>query len=510
MGVRSLLQSVYQWKIQQERFKQFVQRYNRKHQGKISDCGKKVGILVTPWFLTTVPWYSITLGLMLQKRGAFVTFIIDDLPFGKSPALRRMQLKGIKTILSQLLSQFPSIFLSEYQRLGQISDQQKKDEIVSKLVDMCTIHYMRGESLEPGRKSYEKAISKQLDQIYTAVENLIWHQNFEYYLIPGGILGSTGIFCELAKLKPVRIASYDSGDGVMLIAANGIAAQLNDIPIAFYNLKADIGNLAYVHNIARKTLVERQNGNDPFSYQKTVNSNNKSKGVITGGVLIPLNSSWDSAALGLHNVFRCSTEWVLETVEWVINHTSEEIIVRQHPAERHKHCRSNDDFSQILKDHFGDHPQVSFIAAEDPVNTYEIIRRVKVIVVHTSTVGIEAAVLGKCVITSSDNYYSELGFVNKARSKKEYFEMIKEGIKSDHFYDEGKINNALECYYITQKQNWLFTDFDPFIHFNKWSCMDLESLYNDHNISLMLSSINNNIPLPWLRHIETVKNVSSA
>ena len=90
--------------------------------------------------------------------------------------------------------------------------------------------------------------------------------NPDYIIIPGGGYSITGLWIELGKIYNCRIASIDSGFGIILISTDGIAANLDDIPRAIGLLKKKSDR--YVFNQARKELEKRRLGKDKFSSQK--------------------------------------------------------------------------------------------------------------------------------------------------------------------------------------------------------------------------------------------------
>ncbi len=71
--------------------------------------------------------------------------------------------------------------------------------------------------------------------------------------------------------------------------------------------------------------------------------------------------------------------------------------------------------------------------SDDPVNTYDLIGKAKVVVSYISTVGSEAAALGKTVVTEGKSCYADLGFVWEQKTRKEYFEFLSKALK-------GKLN----------------------------------------------------------------------
>ena len=52
-----------------------------------------------------------------------------------------------------------------------------------------------------------------------------------------------------------------------------------------------------------------------------------------------------------------------------------------------------------------------FVAAEDSVNSYDLLRSARLVLPFTSNIGIEAAAIGKPVLVSGAAYYADLGFV---------------------------------------------------------------------------------------------------
>src|SRR5262249_52842409 len=141
-------------------------------------------------------------------------------------------------------------------------------------------------------------------------------------------------------------------------------------------------------------------------------------------VLIPMNVDFDTAALGRHVHFEDTTEWVCETAQFALSRSSSRVVVRQHPSERRELERSRLDLRQRLFERFGDNGRVRFVAAEDPVSTYDLVRDARVVVPFVSTFGVEAAALGKTVIAAGASYYTELGFAYSARSRAAYFELL--------------------------------------------------------------------------------------
>ena len=173
--------------------------------------------------------------------------------------------------------------------------------------------------------------------------------------------------------------------------------------------------------------------------------------------------------------------------------------MRQHPAERLAFARTTDNYRALLDSHFGAHPRLHFIAAEDPVNSYALMDRVAAVVAHSSTIGTEAAALGRPVVTGSNAYYSGLGFVWRADSIEEYRNLLVQAAAGTLKVTEAMQRDARICFYVTQCCNWVFSPFNP-ADYAKWSLESLEHWRRQPTITRMLRSLLTNTPVAELNH----------
>lgn len=465
---------------------------------------KNIAVLVLPWLSTDVPWFSIVSGLFLARRGNKVIFIFDDFPFGKKPLAFSLITTCLRNVLKLLTPNYAILHLRNFFLSGDLSSDQLSH--IERLAQLNAVWALRGEMDSNGRQQYIDVISKQLATSYSAIRSLMVEPEFDVIFIPGGVYGASGIWRECSISAGVRVASFDSGGyGTLMLAADGIAAQLHDIPRAFDLLKAlpNFGDeKQFILDTASAEMKRRRAGTDKFASQMI--SKTEKELNFDNGVLIALNSSWDSAALGLHVFFENSTQWIVETTRWLIDNTDVKILIRQHPAERLEIARTSDNYKKLLTDNFGDSDRVHFIAADAPVNTYDLLPLVSTVLVYTSTIGVEAAGLGKVVITPSDSYYSELGFVWHADSKETYFKHLYNAIAENYKVTSSMKDDAMCCYYLTQCCNWVFTPFNP-EGFSDWSSYTLDALYKTETVQKVLTSIQDNVPVAFLNHLENIE-----
>jgi hypothetical protein len=75
---------------------------------------------------------------------------------------------------------------------------------------------------------------------------------------------------------------------------------------------------------------------------------------------------------------------------------------------------------------------VVFIDPDEYVSSYELIQASHFVAVYNSTIGLEATLLGKAVLTAGKARYTQISTTNLPRSKEEYTDMFKEFLYMEH------------------------------------------------------------------------------
>lgn len=468
-----------------------------------SEGALRCAILVTPWLGTSVPWFSVGIGLLLAREGHNVAFILDDFMFGKNRLRYRFVLACLSAVMHRIGSRHKILIMSKVVA-SNVLEADSKAQIRS-LAELNAVWELRGEIKSAGRAAFVDLCEKQLQVAYNPIKNTVNEHQFEFIFIPGGVWGTSGLWAANARKAGIRIASFDNGGfGSAMIAVNGLACHLQDIPMAFNLIKEEAGQIdgiEYAVSQAQVEMNKRMQKSDKFKYQVT--KTQPIGGRYDDAILVALNSSWDSAALGLHAVFDSNSDWIIFTVKYLLEHTNSTVVVRQHPAERLSFARTSDDYRKLLDDNFHSSHRVHFIAAEDEINSYDLIRQVKGVIVHTSTIGIEAAANRKPVITTSNCYYSDLGFVHKAHGLAEYGMLLDAISLGNLKLTDYQQRDALVCYYLTQCCNFIWTSFNP-EDFMIWSKLDANDLGEDDGVKIIMKGIINNIPVAYINHASRV------
>lgn len=459
----------------------------------------RIAVVVMPWCGSAVPWFSLVCGMLLAANGNKVSFVLDDMPFGDGGRnWWRFQLACIKSVLKLLRGRHEIIALRNHGANAALTDSVQRS--LERLANLNVVWAQRGEINTPAHDV--QLAYQQLSASHSAIVRVLRSNHFDALFVPGGVWGSSGIWAEHSHAAGVRVATYDSGGyGMLLLAVNGIACQLQDIPRAFSLLKANTDSpqkQAFIVESALGEIGKRRAGVDKFSSQ--VQGAQTSDPRFAGAVLMALNSPWDSAALGLHTVFESTQEWIVETVKYLLENTSAPVIVRQHPVERLAIARSSDDYRDLLARHFGSHPRLHFVAAEDPVNSYDLLEQAVAVVVYTSTIGIEAAAHGKPVVTESCSYYADLGFVHKATNLEHYRKLLSEAVSGQSPVTSAMRDDALACYYLTQCCNWVITPFNV-PGFHEWILRDLRDLAQEQSVRSIVQALEKDVPIAFLNHL---------
>lgn len=451
-------------------------------------------VAVIPWLGTGIPWLSLAVGRMLAATGVRVTFALDDWPFEANEARRRMIIGALGWTMRGLEREHRILRLSD----ASSSEDELPLTLINELAEANATWEKKGEIVAEGRAAIERRNHLLISQASGPIASVLDEVAADVLFLPGGVFGTSGVWNALARSRGMRVASFDNGGfGTWMVATDGLACHHGDIARAtkmLYEQSAP-AELASMIKLAAREIEARRQGVDLFAYQ--IKGSIGGLSALSGGLLLALNSSWDSAALGIHKVFSSNIEWILETVNYLLHHTTAPIIVRQHPAERFDFARTTDDYGSVLRARFGDHPRLHFIAAADPVNSYALLEQVNAVLVHSSTIGNEAAAMGVPVITASNAYFAAIGFVEQASTREEYFALLDRAASGRLKVSLAQRKTAQLCYFVTQVSNWVRSDFNP-EQFKLWHRRPLGEWLTEPAIARMIEAIVTNVPVAVL------------
>jgi hypothetical protein len=323
------------------------------------------------------------------------------------------------------------------------------------------------------------------------------------------VWGLSGVYVTLTAGLGKTYTTYDCGLGTVTICHNGIACHQIDLPAAVSLVKSEFTakQQEHVRDRAWKELKERMDGRgNQAAFQVRAAGDAATSDF---NVLVPLNLRWDSAALARKRLFETVEDWIVAVLRWAESEPNARVCFRQHPSERETVLRGSDDIGDLMARENKIPERVRFVAAEDDVNTYEVLRTIKVVSPYTSSVGVEAGMLGIPVIVSAHNYYDHASFVQHPETREEYFALLSHAIRGELSVAPEGTHDAALFYHLVQECNILPTHFTPAPgDFVSWVKVPPDQLWHEPACADLRESLMTGRPLSYLasrRVASTVK-----
>lgn len=417
---------------------------------------QKVGILVCPWMNTAVPWYSITIGAILRRRGYKVALIVNDMwisckypiPYYKYKEQCKAILKLVKR--NKIIQQyFDVIYLSQIEKAVLTTEDEAK---LNELAQIATVRQF-GSSGKAGTAEYEKATENWkniFNEFYPNILSVLLKEQWKKIIIPGGLFLDSGLFFEAAKKNDVTIVTYDASPSSVFIGIDTCAARNGNVKEAV-DILIEQNKGHELYEKALKILKSRKSGEKDIAPHMNLNVIQKCSYEEMGignsyDVVIFMNVENDTAALGTHSIFQNDLDWISETVKYILEKTNLTVAIREHPLQR---LFGESELSSKIKE-LKTSDRVCFFNYDDDVNSYRLIEASKAIVVCTSTVGLEAAMYGKSVILESDCYYGGAKCIKQAKTKEQYFQSILDAVDQPMHMTQAEKEEVGVYYYLTQ------------------------------------------------------------
>jgi hypothetical protein len=435
------------------------------------DIGKSdtniVLVLVAPWYLTNVPWYSFLLGLALIQRGRRVAFVVDDLITDiakKNPKFQSFFIRLAARILARRIN--VATFL-----LSSLGDDYSvlSDDSVLQLITANWTH------ANQGHVDISNATKRMVFNNFRTIEKKLTTLNGRFSsshcIVPGGILGSTGILYNVIRSahSDNKIISYDSGVvKETIFSYRGVAALFEDIPF-FLNCYGDalVQQRCQVLETARGLLLRRRLGKDRLQGYRLMNDKPKAAERF---ILISPNVAWDTAVLWGRCVFESHEEWILESTDYVLRTSPFHVKIRLHPAETFFRVPSMPKLKDRITRRFSTYGnRIEIIDPASSVDTYSLIEESEGVLTHNSTVGLEAMLIGKPVVVAAESYYSRSGVIKAPLSRADYFHFLSKVLTGEGVSHDVDAFRAALCYLLSQRYTYVFDEvITPSLTYRRW------------------------------------------
>src|ERR1700730_6498590 len=303
-----------------------VDRYCRRirRHGRVSlpkSSGAKVGVLVSPWQQTAVPFYLIEWAICLQRQGLDVEFIWDVWP--NDPGNPSGEEKAILAALeaAEVTFRIPIVRPSGTAKSTMTGSPRLA------LLAFEAITRNRGREPQPG-DSDVTAEENRLRAHLGRVQGFIARKRYSWILVPGGVWAVSGVYWDLCQTLEIGLTTFDSGPGLLCFQHGGPAAHFPDLSSSMQVLakKCEQNELVRrkVEEWVEERLSIRRKGEDEFHLQPQGETASQKR----TDIVVPLNYRLDTAAMCRQRLFSSINDWMLALVRWAEAHPDASIAFR--------------------------------------------------------------------------------------------------------------------------------------------------------------------------------------
>jgi hypothetical protein len=144
------------------------------------------------------------------------------------------------------------------------------------------------------------------------------------------------------------------------------------------------------------------------------------------------NCSADTSVFAANTVFSQQIEWVDASIGYAAAHPELGLIIRIHPVEETtgslregKAITARDKIADGIAERWPDLPaNVRVVGGRDPLSSYDLMQISHLVLAYVSTVGIEAAILGRAVINAGSYHYTGKGFTHCPETPDAYLALL--------------------------------------------------------------------------------------
>jgi hypothetical protein len=420
--------------------------------------GKKI-FLFASWHYWIV--HTALCGLVLRGLGHDVT--LGYLPYGDydKPVNRfdlRLQELYARNILKQLQPYLRLVSLFSLKTLSRLPEALNK--AVKRTTVSDTQYILQREDVT-GEESIYQLRNIRNRQVARQVLAYFQKERPDVVIVPNGMVQEFGAVYETARYLGINAVTYEFGDPNrrVWLAQNKLVIHHNNDELWAVNKDR------ILNQEQRKSLEEL------FAGRRGLTKGEKfahlwQKAEPEGGakvratldlderpiVLLPTNVLGDTATLGLTVFSKSMTEWLQRVVLFLAGRSEVQVVIRIHPAET---WTVGPSVAEIIDQVLPDLPShIHMIGSREEINTYDLMEIADLVLVYTTSVGLEMATRGIPVLVSGRAHYRNKGFTIDADSWDEYFDKLKAILKDSRAFrlSPAQVEQAWNYAYIFFKE----------------------------------------------------------
>jgi hypothetical protein len=134
---------------------------------------------------------------------------------------------------------------------------------------------------------------------------------------------------------------------------------------------------------------------------------------------------WDAQIDFPSNFYSDQLEWINDTIDFFDKNENLQLIIRISPAEVNitKPARQKV-YDEVLKRYKTLPKNIFVIKPEDPISSYEILKKCEYIIIYGSRIGIELAAMGKKIIVCGEGFVRNKNIAIDIKDKKQYLNIL--------------------------------------------------------------------------------------
>ena len=394
----------------------------------------KIGFFSTPG--TFGCCVDLLLGLLLKKSGHDVTIVYADESLPLQETHNKAQPEKWESKTRQHVSQFKRLADCAGVRVVAASsisgplDSSNQVADVDGTVHMSLLrHYRVGEIDDslPKVEQRRDLLAKSVNQSLLVGQYLSRDVSVDRFLVNHGLYATTGPARLVALANSVPVLTFDRAkrQGCMNFTwtyssdkwnIEGIWVKERENPMSEQdNQELDAylaSRLTHSEDIYQYNSGAKQS-QDQLRSQLDIPEGKRVYVLFT-------NVLWDAASSERDLIFSSPIEWAARTIEFARQNPDDfHLIVRIHPAELV--VGTDQTFGSVIQKFCPEMPDnVTVLQPDSEINSWALYDICDLGLVHTTTCGLELALLGKPVVVASDTHYRNKGFTIDPDSSETY------------------------------------------------------------------------------------------
>jgi hypothetical protein len=181
--------------------------------------------------------------------------------------------------------------------------------------------------------------------------------------------------------------------------------------------------------------------------------------------IIPVftNVIFDTSQVHANTIFEDMFAWLDVVLEIIMSHPETFFVIRAHPDELRPGKQSRESVPDwIAQNHVDRLKNVQFIGPTESLSSYDLIQRSKFVMLYNSSIGLEAALMGKAVLCGGKARYTQNNIVYFPDSPEEYRQMAEDFLEYDgriEIPDEFVVNARRYLYFQFFKASLPFDEY---------------------------------------------------